>query len=166
MKEKFQIMSKKQKIFNIIKTFFVQDVDHFIKTDGVRENQLACSKTKEQEQNEHKIGRKKRSTAACTGDTLSTLNTCSTNSYKRSQSCQCGSYGKVSKMVSKHSNTYEDRMWTITCESIPQYRQAEYGYISGARFQDWEISPHLNNAFVSGLSSSFYYNDRTYTVRW
>ena len=80
LKEKFQIMSKDQKIFNIIKTFFVEDVDHFIKTDGVRENQLACSKTKEQEQNEHKIGRKKRSTAACTGDTLSTPNTCLTNS--------------------------------------------------------------------------------------
>ena len=162
LKEKFQIMSKDQNIFKIVKSFFVENIDHFIKQDGVRENLLACRKQENQEGSK----RRKRSTAACIGDTLAPPNTCSTNSYQGSQSCDCGSFGKVSKMLSSFSSSYDDRRWSIVCQNIPQYEQRNSGYKTGARLSSWEISPYLNNAFVSGITSSFSRGDRTYRIKW
>jgi hypothetical protein len=164
LREKFQILSKDQKISNIIKTFFVKDVDEFVKTEGVRENLLACKK---KEGKENAAGRRrKRSTAACEGEVLGTPVTCQGGWFKQNQDCECGQFGKVLKMVSNNDNAYEDRRWTITCQNIPQYQEAEEGYMQSGRHDNWEFSPMEINAFVKGLTSWFGDNDRTYQVKW
>ena len=167
LKDKFKILAKNQNIFNIIKTFFVHNVDTFIENDGLRENLLACRETGDKKLSSYPK-RTKRSTSACEGATLSEPVFCSMSSYTASQFCNCGKYGKVLKMESKHSNTYEDRTWKLTCENIPQYKSAQTGLRRGSLLSDWEISPYLDNAFVNGLSSGFnrWKKDRWYKVRW
>ena len=162
LREKFQIMSKDQKIGSIIKSFFVRDVDEFIKAEGVRENLVACAK---EEEREKVLRRRKRSTYTCTEE----IRTCPRGSYHQNQDCDCGVYGKVWKMLSDNDNYFEDRSWSITCKNIPQYQAEETGYDQSNYHQNWEFSPHQHNAFVSGLTSWFggrSLNDRQYQVRW
>ena len=167
LKDKFKLLSENQNIFNIIKTFFVQDVDDFIKNDGVRENILAC-RDKGNEMSNMEVKRSKRSISRCEESALCAPVSCSTSIYTESQACDCGEFGKIVKMESMHSDNYEDRTWKITCENIAQYKADKTGNMQGSIASDWEISPFLTNAFVSGLSSGFrkWKKDRMYRVRW
>ena len=167
LRDKFKLLSENQNIFSIIKTFFARHVDDFIRTDGVRENLLTCMNTGEDDQTKEKE-RRKRSTTSCEGTELSTPISCSMSSYTQSQGCDCGQLGKILKMESKYSALYQDRTWSIACENIAKYQAARTGSYAGSIAADWEISPYTNNAFVSGLSSTFrpYKRDRRYRVHW
>ena len=99
--------------------------------------------------------RRKRSTAACEGEVLGTPVSCQGGWFQQNQDCESGRFGKVLKMISNNDNAYEDRCWTITCQKIPQYQEAEAGYMQSNRHDNWEFSPMEIDAFVEGLTSWF-----------